>query len=113
MAAWKHHPHEQHGKNETHGVAVEFERARINFARSFILAVFQHLAGIDHADQQTRQKHKTLSVFDKRQLAMVDLDQPIPTDEDEVVDQHENEEVASHSINDIETFHGRITLVER
>jgi vacuolar-type H+-ATPase subunit F/Vma7 len=66
--------------------------------------VFQHLAGIDHADQQAREEDEALRVLDEGELTVVHLHHPVAADEYQVVDEHEDEEIAPHAIDDLKSL---------
>ncbi len=104
----QHQLQDKHHEHHAHGVAIEFECPRPDAVAANMVAVLHHLAGIDHAGQQTRQEDEALGVFDKGEISVVDLDEPEAAGEDHVIDQHEDEEVASHAIDDVQSFHVRL-----
>ena len=99
------HTEEQNGDDETHRITIEFQRAVPDHLFTGVIAIFNHLARVYHADQQAGQEYEALRVLDKGELAMVDFHQPEAAGKHQMVDQHEDEEVTTHPVDQVKAFH--------
>ncbi len=99
------HAEKQHGDDKAHGITIKLHRAVPDHLFAGVIAIFHHLARINHADQQAGQEHEALRVLDKSKLPVIDFHQPEAASKHQMVDQHEDEEVTTHPVDQVKAFH--------